>query len=133
MPFPTDEKYVEATEEKLGVRFPESFRKKMIAENGGEVETPPDAWILYPFYDTSDRKRIARTCNDIVRETESARGWTGFPPDAVAIGSNGGGDQLIMLRSFSNPEVLDQRVFWWDHETGDVHPVANDFSELSAP
>lgn len=115
------------------MKFPASFRTKMMAENGGEVATPPDAWILYPFYDTSDRKRIARTCNDIGRETESARKWTGFPPDAIAIGSNGGGDQLILLRSSSDSSILDPGVFWWDQETGEIQPVAKDFAELSSP
>jgi len=79
MPFPINEKYIIATEEKLRVKFPESFRAKMMEKNGGEVETPPDAWRLYPFLDTSDKKRLKRTCNDIVRETTNAKGWIGFP------------------------------------------------------
>lgn len=129
MPFPVDEKYIVQTEQKLGVRFPESFRAKMQAENGGEVETSPDAWRLYPFFDTSDKKRLKRTSNDIVRETQSARKWESFPPDAVAIGANGGGDQLVFLRS-SQSGNLGPAVYWWDHETGTVHELAVDFSQL---
>jgi hypothetical protein len=70
MPFPVDEKYVIQTEQKLGVRFPDSFREKMQTDNGGLVVTLPDAWTLYPFFDTSDKKRLKRTSNDLVRETE---------------------------------------------------------------
>jgi hypothetical protein len=129
MPFSLNEKYIETTEKKLGVKFPGSFRAKMQEANGGEVETPPYAWNLYPFFDTSDKKRIKRTSNDIVRETESARKWTGFPENAIAIGSNGCGDQLVFLRE-SDGVVLGASVYWWDHETGALNKVSDDFAEL---
>ncbi|MHC4637625.1 MAG: SMI1/KNR4 family protein [Planctomycetota bacterium] len=129
MPFPVDEKYINMTEKKLGVKFPQAFRQKMMKDNGGEVETPPDAWQLYPFFDTSDKKRLKRTCNDIVRETASAKEWTGFPDGAVAIGSNGGGDQLILLPG-REAGLLQEAVFWWDHESGSVNKVAGSFGEL---
>ena len=130
MPFPVDEKYILETEQKLGVKFPASFRDKMMHENGGAVETPPDAWDLYPFMDTSDKKRLKRTCNDIVRETTSARDTTGFPQDAIAIGANGGGDQLLLMPS-DNPAVLQETVFWWDHETGKTHKIADAFDKIT--
>ena len=130
MPFPVDEKYILQTEQKLGVKFPASFREKMMKENGGSVDTPPDAWDLYPFMDTSDKKRLKRTCNDIVRETASGRDSTGFPPDAIAIGANGGGDQLVLIPS-DDAGILQDAVFLWDHETGDIHKVADDFKDLS--
>lgn len=129
MPFPVDEKYILQAEQKLGVKFPTAFREKMMQDNGGEVDTPPDAWQLYPFLDTSDKKRLKRTCNDITRETASARKWRSFPSDVVAIGTNGGGDQLV-LRPSSDPSVLRDAVFWWDHETGEINKVAEDFKEL---
>jgi len=130
MPFPVDEKYIQQTEQKLGVRFPVSFRERMMQDNGGEVETPQDTWQVYPFMDTSDKKRIKRTCNDITRETASARQWASFPQEAVAIGANGSGDQLVLLPS-ADPGILQDAVFWWDHETGAVNKVAEDFKELS--
>jgi hypothetical protein len=129
MPFPLDEKYITLTEKKLGVKFPRTFRLKMMKDNGGEVETPPDAWQLYPFYDTRSKKRIKRTCNDIVRETSNAKEWPNFPDGAVAIGSNGGGDQLVLLPSRETAE-LREAIFWWDHETGGVRKVADRFDEL---
>jgi hypothetical protein len=131
MPFPVDEKYILQAEEKLSVKFPSSYREKMLKDNGGEVETPPDAWNLYPFFDTSDKKRIKRTSNDIVRETTVAREWDNFPKEAIAIGSNGCGDRLIFIRSSDDPLKLDDSVFWWDHETGNINKVANDFNEIT--
>ncbi|MBN2023772.1 MAG: SMI1/KNR4 family protein [Pirellulales bacterium] len=129
MPFPVDEKYIMSAEQKLRVGFPESFRRKMLQDNGGEVATPSDAWQLYPFMDTSDKKRLKRTCNDITRETASARQWNSFPKEAVAIGANGSGDQRILIPS-DDPAILRDAVFWWDHETVEVTKIAEDFEEL---
>jgi len=131
MPFPLEEKYILQTEEKLSVTFPPSFRERMIKKNGGEVTTPSDAWNLYPFEDTSDQKRIKRTSNDIVRETTIAREWANFPTEAIAIGSNGCGDQLIFIRSADDSLKLDNSVFWWDHETGKIDKIADDFKEIT--
>lgn len=130
MPFPVEERFIAEAEKRLGVVFPESFRRCMMMDNGGEVETPPDAWQLYPFWDKSDKKRLKRTCNDIVRETDEARKSETFPTDAVAIGANGCGDQLILLRSPERPSDLKADVYWWDHETGNVHHVVDDFAQL---
>jgi hypothetical protein len=131
MPFPVDIRFVNETEQKLGVKFPPSFVNYMVKQNGGEVVTEPDSWQLFPFFDTSDRKRLARTCNDIVRETSSARNSAfGFPPEAVAVGANGTGDHLVFLPQADAPHLLDHAVWWWDHETGELNRVADDFSDL---
>jgi len=130
MPFPVDIKFVNDAEAKLGVKFPAAFVVKMTKLNGGSVNTGTDTWELYPFLDTSDRKRLARTCNDIVRETQFSRQWSGFPQDAISIGANGGGDKLVLLPDPHAPTVLLHQVFWWDHETGEVHHVADDFADL---
>jgi len=102
----------------------------MAKANGGDVQTPPDAWVLYPIFDTSDKKRLKRTCNDVVRETQSAKEWPDFPPDAVAIGANGGGDQLVFIPQTDAPELLGHEVYWWDQETGEVHKVEDDSGDL---
>ncbi len=127
MPFPVDRQFVTKTEEKLGATFPESYSAVMQGHNGGSVRTGTDEWQLYPIFDTSDKKRLNRTCNDIIRETQSAKSWTDFPDEAVAIGANVCGDQLIFLRKGSQ---LGPEVFWWDHETGAIHQAAKDFAEL---
>lgn len=127
MPFLVEQQFVTKTEEKLGATFPESYSASMCGHNAGSVRTGSDEWQLYPIFDTSDKKRLKRTCNDVIRETQSAKSWTGFPHDAVAIGANGGGDQLIFLRK---GDQLGPEVFWWDHETSKIHQVAEDFGEL---
>lgn len=128
MPFPLEEKYLLAAEEKLGARLPESYRRALMAQNGGELALGDDDWQLYPVLDASDRKRIARTANDIVRETGVARGWNRFPEHALAIGDNGAGDRLVLLRE---GDRYTDAVYSWSHETGELDRVADDFSELA--
>jgi hypothetical protein len=102
----------------------------MVHENGGSVEGAGDEWDLHPLLDTSDRKRLARTCNDVVRESGVARDWVAFPSDAIAIGANGSGDRLVLLPSSDDPSQFGEQVLWWDHETGILHPVASSFAVL---
>jgi hypothetical protein len=131
MPFPVDTKWITQTEEKLGTRFPASFVTAMSKMNGGTVRTRIDHFELFPFLDASDRKRIQRTCSSIDRETSAARkACYGFPPDAVAIGANGGGDFLVLMPMSQHPDTLQHSVYWWDHETGEVNLIANDFGDL---
>jgi hypothetical protein len=102
----------------------------MCHNSGGEVRIRDDAFTLFPILDSTDRKRLARTCNDVVRETGQARQWRYFPADALAIGDNGCGDKLVFL-----PDPESQRfgnaVYWWDHETGELHEVTADFDEIA--
>lgn len=131
MPFPVDIKWITQTELKLGVRFPASFVTAMAKMNGGAVRTRIDHFQLFPFFDGSDRKRIQRTCSSIDRETITARkDWCGFPPDAVVIGVNGGGDLLVLIPMPDHSDTLQHSVYWWDHETGEIERVADDFSDL---
>ena len=73
MSFPVDVRFIHEAEGKLGAKFPATFVVRMVKNNGGEVAAVDDSWELHPFLDTSDRKRLARTCNDIVQETRKAR------------------------------------------------------------
>jgi hypothetical protein len=130
MPFPVDTKFVNATEQKLGVRFPASFVVRMTKHNGGTVVTRLDSWQLYPVLDTSDRIRLKRSCNDIVAETKQAKQWHGFPANAVAIAGNGTGDQLVLVPRPDAPDILGP-PYWWDHETGDLNFVCDDFGDIN--
>ena len=130
MPFPVDSVFIDRAAEKLGIRLPLSYIAHMQRSNGGDVDAADDTWQLFPIYDDSDKKRIARTCNDTVRETKVAREWDGFPPNGVAIASNGTGDKLVFVPNDSG-ERLAEVVYWWDHETGELTAVADDFGELA--
>ena len=130
MPFPVEEIYIKRTEERLGAEFPSSFRMTVMRDNGGEIETAEDYWQLFPFFDESDKKRLSRTSNDIVRETQSARKWPNFPVDCIAIASNGSGDLLVFKRLTSSDRKLEDTVYFWSHETGELEKKASSFSEL---
>jgi hypothetical protein len=62
-------------------------------------------------------------------ESKKAREWSGLPPNAIAIGANGGGDQLVLLSRPDASDILGP-IDWWDHETGESVKVADDFEEL---
>ncbi len=127
MPFNLDESYIVAAEQALGAQLPESYKQAMRVANGGEVEAAKDQWQLHPFEDTSDKRRLSRTANDILKETKACKDWPGFPPEAVAVADNGTGDALVFLQSNGK---FGAAVYAWSHETRELCKVANDFSEL---
>jgi SMI1 / KNR4 family (SUKH-1) len=127
MPFDLDERFIVAAEEKLGAKLPYSYRQAMMKDNGGAVRAGGDVWHLYPILDTSDRKRLKRSCNDILHETGFMRGWQGWPDNALAIASNGTSDQLALLKE---GRQYDPAVYMWLHDTGKLVAVADVFSDL---
>jgi hypothetical protein len=136
MAFPVEEKFIEIAEAELGIRFPESFRNKMMKLNGGYVqfsieddvgEDEVEYYELNPFYDTSDKKRIKRTCNSIVHETKTYRDQYGLPQNLIVL-ANSDGD-LLVYKIEENGKI-DPAVYWLDRETEELVIVANDFSEL---
>ena len=130
MLFPTTLEFIVEAESQLGVQLPESFRAHLLASNGGEVDVEDDTWQVYPVFDKSDRKRIARTANHIVYETKQSRNWSGFPSHAVAFADNGSGDKLVFLPSTPESKQLGNTVYLWDHETRKTSVVAGDFNQL---
>ncbi|MDR0196340.1 MAG: SMI1/KNR4 family protein [Myroides sp.] len=129
MPFPIELKYIEQTEEELGVLFPDQFKTKMMQENGGELTSKEDDWQVYPFFDRSDKKRINRTCN-IGLETKQASSWHNFPANAIAIASNGSGDYLILLPETGNEKQLSEVIYSWWHEEGIPQQIADSINDL---
>jgi hypothetical protein len=129
MPFPVDIEMVKRTEAKLGRKLPAGYVAKMRQDNGGSVQTKIDVWELHPIFDDSDRARLKRTCNDVVRETAQNKSRPDYPEGAIAIGNNGCGDLLVLLPAPTSDRFADA-VFWWDHETGEIEKVADDFDEL---
>ncbi len=129
MPFNLDEKWIVEAESKLNVKLPQEYRNEMINENGGELLTEDECWDLYPIWDKSDKKRLSRTCNDIVRETESNRSIDYFPSKAVAIGTNGCGDQLVFIPKMFSPKELGSKVYIWSHETGKLGLILKRFKK----
>lgn len=130
MPFPVNQEWIDAAERELGKTLPVSYKNRLKRNNGGEVDTDGDACVLHPIFDQSDRKRLSRTCNHVLAETRSKKKWRDFPADALAIAANGSGDLLIFLADETSRASFDSLVWLWDHETGQVEPIA-DFSELA--
>jgi hypothetical protein len=115
--FPTSRANVERAEQALGRGLPTALRERLMRDNGGEIEVgDDDGWQLHPVWDETTRRTIARTTSHIVHETQEALSWPRFPEGAIAIASNGTGDQLI-LRAGSND------IEFWDHETGECSRV----------
>ncbi len=127
MPFNLSEEQLAQTEKELRATLPQEYRDSMKLDNGGEASTEEDDWELYPIKDTSNRKRLSRTCNHIINETQSCHGFGNFPENAIALASNGCGDQMVFLResgSFLNT------VYLWLHETGEIQELAASFNEI---
>lgn len=130
MPFPVQARFLDAAEAALGVRFPSAYRARLAADNGGELCAGDEVWWLHPVRDDSDRRRLARTCNDVVRETRDARARPGFPAQAVAIAHNGAGDCLVFVPASAHAGSLDEPVWRWDHRGDGLERVADDFWAL---
>ncbi|MDO5374167.1 MAG: SMI1/KNR4 family protein [Corynebacterium glutamicum] len=59
MAFPVTEDKIQAAEETLGRRLPDSLRERLLQNNGGEViDDEGNDWILHPVRDDSDRKGL---------------------------------------------------------------------------
>lgn len=127
MPWPVSENYVVDCESAVGVTFPDTYRIAMMNQNGGSIICDHDTWTLHPIWDKSEKKRLKRTANDVVRETKAMASWTGWPNNAVCIAGNGTGDTLIFLAGSNSCEP---EVFLWSHETGQTKKMASDFSKL---
>ena len=127
MPFDLRETQLARAEKVLGARFPDSYRQAMMRSNGGEREALGDAWELIPIRDDSSQKRLSRTCNDVLSETDQFRLWRAWPQRGIGIARNGVGDALVLLQE--NGSVRPEVYAWW-HETGSLEEVAKDFGDL---
>ena len=128
MAYPIEESEVEKTEKQLGAKLPEAYRKSMIEENGKNfIITEEDEWELFPLKDASNRKKLARTAYDILKETESALNWPNFPKDSIVIANNGMGDLLFLKKDEKN---FEDTIYAFWHETGEVKRFAESFDEL---
>lgn len=107
----------------IGLALPSQLRARLLLENGGEITAGDDVWQLFPVQDASDRKRLARTANHLLRETAEARKWPAFPSEAVAIAANGTGNYLILRPADRASGELSGTVLLWDHETGSAQPI----------
>lgn len=118
---------LEACEKELGLSFPEHYRNALLEENGGTVETNEDYWEIVPIKDKTDRKRLSRTCNDIIHETNSFSKFNNWHENAYVIAQNGSGDALVFFREGNR---FEKEIFMWSHEDGALQFITDDLSSL---
>src|SRR6266540_1129377 len=95
MAFPATIALIEQMEGRLGCSLPFRLRERLLIENGGEIKACNDIWQLHPVWDPKNRRTIKTTLYNILKETEEAKTWEKFPPDAISIAENGTGGRLI--------------------------------------
>jgi len=122
-----DLKYILDLEKKLEVMLPITYKQIMKQNNGGTIYLDEDDWELFPIEDKLDKKRISRTCNHVIYETNRAKEWVNFPRKSLVIASDGSGNFLIFRHN--NTKYSDE-IYSWNHETGEIERIANDFNEL---
>ncbi len=128
MSFPLDLDRIHDIEKTLGRRLPASYVAHMQQANGGN--TPGDAWILHPIADTSDRTRLKRTANHILRETEKARQYPGLPKDALVIGEDMENRLLLLVPDPDATDRFASAVYFWHPFHMELTKVVDDFSEF---
>ncbi|MCK5942027.1 MAG: SMI1/KNR4 family protein [Planctomycetes bacterium] len=114
---PAAEPCIAAAEHELGVTFPRRYREWLRRQNGGEVEVGDGWWDLHPIADDSDPRRIGPTWDHVCRETGLARAMGGFPAAAIAIGDDGTGDRLVLMRRKRDGA---HELAVWRHVTGEL-------------
>ena len=130
MAFTLDDRFIKAAEQSNGSQFPQSYADFMRKTNGGT--TADDSWLLHPIEDTSDRTRIKRTCNHVLRETAKARRYERLPEGAVVIGEDMENTLLLLLPDSSDAGQLGTAVYGWHPFHQDLHEVVSDFSEFAS-
>jgi len=87
-PPPAPEAALRALEEKLAAALPPVLRGCYAASNGGRFGDPRQRdgeWQLHPVFDSSDRKQMKRTAEDVLHYTRLALQDTRFPRDGISI------------------------------------------------
>ena len=113
MAFSVDRSLILAAEAKLGRSLPPVLRNRLARDNGGDIRLDGEEWILFPVWDPTNRRTMARTANHIVGETTQARTWASFPPGAVAIAGGQDGDLIVLREGREDFEL-------WLHDTGEL-------------
>lgn len=112
MPFPASDLAIEAEEAAIGFPLPTGLRQRLSRQNGGTIFAGGEEWTLFPVWDSTNRRTAAVSSRHIARETAALyEGMaTAIPPNRAAIGSNEGGDYLLLDSA--------GRISVWRHETG---------------
>jgi len=128
MAFDLAEIFLIQAEQELNIlQFPASYRNSMMRNNGGFFEygtEDSDAFVsfnLYPIADNSDRKRLSRTCNSVVKETKSTRENFDFIENFIQIGDDeGAGAYYFKINDDRSVDDLIWYCMWEEDELAQV-------------
>ncbi|KMY44740.1 hypothetical protein AC622_11310 [Bacillus sp. FJAT-27916] len=110
---------INRAEEQLGIRLPAEYKELFTLTNNAQV----DEWTFFPIKDPANLKK---TWDDLVRQNNELRD-EGMPEDLIAIAEDETGDLLCYRRT---EEGIDERVYLWDHETGEREELASGLREF---
>ena len=116
---------VAQVESELGVKLPEQYRRFLLQYNGGSPQPPAFRYGTGPYADSQVQSFNCILPGDYTDLRKQAQVFKGRVPDTLLpIGADPFGNVIaIGVRS----DELG-KVFFWDHETSDVHPVAPGFN-----
>ena len=128
MALPISMAMIGVTEAAMGVEFPAVFKMHMSRLNGGQLTLGDESWLLFPFFDTTNKRTIRRTAEDIKRETATAiDSGLGFPPDGIAIAHNEAGDLLFLKH---DGRRVGEQVFMFRMHGPEIDLVLETVAEL---
>jgi hypothetical protein len=121
---PVDRQWVRASEEVLGLVFPDAYCSSIMNANGGYLVLRGQETVeLFPIRDGTTKESLRRTASNVVTETERKRKFRAWRREAIAIGSTGDGDVVALIASEGD------RLFLWDHETHRMRPLPFNIEE----
>jgi cell wall assembly regulator SMI1 len=110
---------INLAEKEIEVAFPKQYKELFKLSNNAQI----GEWTLFPI---KDPKNVKRTWDDIVRQNKEVRD-EGMANELISIGEDGTGDKLCFR--VGNEEV-DNKVYIWDHETGEIEELASNLKEF---
>lgn len=110
---------IKSAEVQLGVAFPNQYKDLFKLTNNAQI----GEWTLFPI---KDPKNLKRSWDDIVRQNQDVRD-EGMAANLISIGEDGTGDKLC-FRIVDT--VMDNKVYIWYHETGEVEVIASNLKEF---
>jgi hypothetical protein len=113
---------IEATENEMGVNFPEGLKEVWRRSNGLDL---PGGWRLFPVF---DNKEPRKTCNHIGYENTKGR-WSYMNQSLISIAGGDTGNQLVLKK---NADELEETIYLWNHETNKIKVWGKDFEYLKA-
>lgn len=129
-PSPASEESIHETESALKIKFPPSYRERMLKENGGELKLKEGIFRLIQVRGSGSAAGAKPGAQDVVTATKEQKKNYTFPNDGISIAVNDAGDHLVFVKEYYHSDKLKNGVFFWNKKIGFVKRVAEDFSKL---